>query len=341
MPISAGVALFSSGVVSNASSGVISGVYKGVGIYNGPGTVVNAGSIVATGTNGLAVSLTSGFGNLLVDEPGGVFVGIVDGGNTIGSTVSSTLELAASSLQGTMSGLGSQFVDFAQVTIDPGANWIFAGTNSLASGVNLSDDGSLLVSGATLADAGPVVIAGTAGSFAGATVTGDAALWSGPGELTVGGAGVGSLLIEAGGSVTGLVGAVIANQAGSDGSSADVIDASWQVSGTLDVGNAASGALAISAGGMVTVTALDVGVQNTGGAGQIDLAGAGSQLMVTGDATMGDAGTGAMSIFNGATFAATGHNRWGWRQRRGVRFRARQPAESVWHAECRNDTRGW
>jgi Hint domain len=61
--------------------------------------------------------------NRLVDHPGAVFVGNVDGGNTLGSTSVSTLELASGTSAGTLVGLGTQFVNFGQVTLDAGAEW--------------------------------------------------------------------------------------------------------------------------------------------------------------------------------------------------------------------------
>ena len=305
--ISSGVALFNGGEVSNLGSGVITGVYKGVAIYNGAGTVVNAATIAATGSSGNAVSLSSGFGNLLVDEPGAIFVGAVNGGNTIGNTSVSTLELASSSLQGTIGGLGTQFTEFAQMVLDEGANWVISGANSLAAGVTLSDNGSLLVNDGTLTGAGSVVIAEYPGIFAGATVVGTAAVWS-TARIVVGDSGVGSLAIESNGKATTTIDAVIANQSGAAGSSVNVVAGDWQVGGTLDIGNNASGALAVAAGGTVGVAALDAGIQNSGtsdGVGQISVSGTSSALNVSGNAIVGDAGTALMSIVNGATFTAT------------------------------------
>lgn len=46
-----------------------------------------------------------------------------------------------------MTGLGTQFVDFAQVTIDAGASWALAGSNTNIAGATLTNSGSLAVAG--------------------------------------------------------------------------------------------------------------------------------------------------------------------------------------------------
>ena len=173
----AGVSLAAGGSVTNQSGGTITGA---VGVYASSvaATVVNAGSIGGNATSGTgvflqfggtitnqtggaisgdadAVTLAAGHTNRLVIDPGAVFTGTVDGGNTIGAASISTLELASGSGVGTLSGLGAQYIDFAQVTIDAAAVWTLGGTatgfatltnaGSLASGVTLGA-GSFTVS---------------------------------------------------------------------------------------------------------------------------------------------------------------------------------------------------
>ena len=134
-----GVALLAGGLVSNAGTGTIdSSQGSGISIAGGAGTVINAGSIAGGGAD--AVLFAGGFPDLLVADPGAVFAGTVDGGNTIGATIVSTLELASAASAGTLSGLGTQVIDFARITIDAGASWTLNGT---------------IVSGETLAFAGP------------------------------------------------------------------------------------------------------------------------------------------------------------------------------------------
>jgi hypothetical protein len=84
-----------------------------------------------------------------------VFNGTVDGGNTLGASVVSTLELGVGT--GSLSGLGAQFVDFGSVVVAPGGAWTLAGGNTLASGVGVLDEGWLSVG--SLAGSGAITLA--------------------------------------------------------------------------------------------------------------------------------------------------------------------------------------
>jgi hypothetical protein len=170
------ILLKAGGSVTNLSGGVISG-FDGVYATAAAASVVNAGAIGGSATNGIgvylrnagtitnqsggtisggrdAVRLASGFTDLLVIDPGAVFTGTVDGGNTIGAASISTLELASSAAVGTLSGLGTKYVNFASDTVDAGANWIFGGTNTLVTGATLTNSG-------TLTDTGTLISGGT------------------------------------------------------------------------------------------------------------------------------------------------------------------------------------
>jgi Hint domain len=115
-----GVKLMSGGTVVNLA-GTISGYYA-VQIYGAAGTIINAATLAGASTIA-AVSFSPGFANRLIVDPGAVFTGTVTGGNTIDAIAVSTLELASSASAGTLSGVGTQFIDFAQTTIDAGAAW--------------------------------------------------------------------------------------------------------------------------------------------------------------------------------------------------------------------------
>jgi hypothetical protein len=117
-------------------------------------TLVNAGAILAPGA--MAVMLGGGVSSLLVD-PGAVFQGTVEGG---GST--STIELASGAATGTLTGLGTSFVSFGTVKVDPGAAWQVSGTSSSAPA--FTDDGTILVTnGAALALGAVTADSGEAG----------------------------------------------------------------------------------------------------------------------------------------------------------------------------------
>jgi hypothetical protein len=122
--------------------GTVTGI---VGIFvetndTGANTVFNAGTIIGSG--GTAIAFGAG-NDLLLDNPGAVFSGIVDGG-----AGNNTLELVAGAATGTLSGLGTSFVNFATVRVDPGAGWQVSGASNPAPA--FVNDGTVLVSGSAL-----------------------------------------------------------------------------------------------------------------------------------------------------------------------------------------------
>jgi hypothetical protein len=151
-----GVALVNEGYIGGA------GVTLGAG-----GRLTNAGTIVGVTGSGLAtidnagtisggsaaVLLAAGYADRVIVRRGAVFQGLVDGGNAPGSTVVSTLELAAG--VGTLAGLGSQFTNFGAVAVDAGSTWTLAGGGTLAAGAR-ADVAGTLVLGGVLSGAGAV-----------------------------------------------------------------------------------------------------------------------------------------------------------------------------------------
>src|SRR4029077_18320570 len=88
----------------------------GISITGGDGTITNSGAI--DGSGGTAVSFGAGDDWLIVD-PGASFAGKSNGG-----TGANTLELRAGAATGTLTGLGSSFVNFGHVAIDLVATWV-------------------------------------------------------------------------------------------------------------------------------------------------------------------------------------------------------------------------
>ena len=115
---------------------------------------------------------------------GAVYYGVVRSVDTGGATAVSTLELASGASAGTLSGLGTQFIDFAQTTIDADASWALTGANTIAAGATLTE-----LNGASLTDTGTLVNDGT--------------IIIDPSTLIAAGlTGTGSVMIDAGSTVT-------------------------------------------------------------------------------------------------------------------------------------------
>lgn len=155
-----GVYLGKGGVVTNLAGGTISGT-RGVIATGAAATVRNAGTITGSTT---AVGFGSGFASTLIVDAGAVFSGTVNGANTIGSTIASTMILASAASAGTISGLGSQFINFARTTIEAGADWTLTGVNTLVDQTTLTNNGTIAVTGTLTADdllgSGRVIVSG-------------------------------------------------------------------------------------------------------------------------------------------------------------------------------------
>jgi T5SS/PEP-CTERM-associated repeat protein len=71
----------------------------------------------------------------------------------------------------------------------------------------------------------------------------------------------------------------------------------------VDVGSVGAGVLELNAGATLLAGTLEVGMR-AADVGQVGLTGIGTELIVTGPATVADDGTGVLSVLSGATFAA-------------------------------------
>ena len=118
MQVGAGSTIMNYGKVSASAGPAIATSSYAVDV-----TVVNAGTI--SGTGGVAVDLGGGVHRLVID-PGAVFKG-----NVVAQGSGNTLELAAGAKVGSIKGLGSSFIGFNTVALDPSANWTVSGSNSL------------------------------------------------------------------------------------------------------------------------------------------------------------------------------------------------------------------
>ncbi len=219
------------------NAGSITGQNYGVDLTGG-GTVTNqTGGSISGGID--AVKFGAGYANRLVIQPGASFSGLVDGGNTIGASYVSTLELASASGAGTLSGLGSQYVNFAQVTIDAGATWTLSGEQDGFS--SLANAGTLL-NGLDLA-AGPFTVSNqSTGTISGGITASGSATVTNAGSID-GGAGAGVSILSSG-IVTNASGGVISGYNGIAVQSGTVVNY-----GSI---SASGAAVYLAAGGSVT-----------------------------------------------------------------------------------------
>jgi hypothetical protein len=122
-------AMLGAGLIVN--NGLLEG---GAGVLVGAGgTLVNAGTIIGNSPTGRAVEFSSSLidtqTSVLIVDHGAVFIGTVAGGGTV------AMELAPGLGQGTIAGLGTQFIGIETITIDTSASWVMSGDSAgLAAG---------------------------------------------------------------------------------------------------------------------------------------------------------------------------------------------------------------
>ncbi len=150
-----GIEVAHGGSVVNQTGGSIGGALAGVYFKTGGYLENQYGGTIAGQID--AIKFTAGYDNRLIFDPGAVFVGIVDGGNPNGPAVS-TLELASGASDGTVSGIGTQFIGFDAIAIDPGARWMLAGPNTIGAGVTLTATSATLIDHAALTNFGAIVL---------------------------------------------------------------------------------------------------------------------------------------------------------------------------------------
>jgi hypothetical protein len=213
-----GVSLSAGGSVTNDASGTIDGYLGGVKITGGAGTVTSAGTIIGSGTSADAVGLAAGFANTVAVDPGAVFVGTVDGGNAPGGATVSTLELASGASAGNLADLGTQFINFGQISIDVGATWTLT-ADAIGGGYLVVDAGTLTNTG-SLGSAVTLAADAVLTNAVSGTITGPFAVFGAGGDVTVtnagslGGATIG-VLLPSGGTVVNQKGGTITASAGS------------------------------------------------------------------------------------------------------------------------------
>ena len=282
------VVLRAGGSVSNAASGYIAAA-KNVGVYisGGAGTVTNAGTILG---GNYAVQFVGDFAGLVIDDPGAVFIGKVEG-----ATVGNTLELAqgTSGAAGTLSIFATQFNNFSSIIVDTGANWTISSAEQIGSGVTMTDDGTLtndgsiattitVAGGGMFDNFGTVTLGvlltggGNVTNEANAKISGANAVEATSNPATVSNAGSISggtygVLLDQGGSITNLIlGSVYGTSDGAriTGTTVGVSNAGAFTGGLDGLVLLAGGSVSNATGGVIAGTQFNA-VYISGGAGTV------------------------------------------------------------------------
>jgi len=114
-----GVILAAGGTITNLSGGAITGGEVGIASFNASDTVENAGTITGGAD---AVYFFAGGDTLIVDA------GAVFNGGVKANGAGNILELNATSVTQTLTGVGSQFSGFQTLVFETGAAWTAAGS---------------------------------------------------------------------------------------------------------------------------------------------------------------------------------------------------------------------
>ncbi|MFA5257295.1 MAG: hypothetical protein WC360_04030 [Opitutales bacterium] len=305
---------------------------------SGSGSALNMGSNTLYVGNYGTGSLTVSAGGKITSSAG--CVGQYSGGNTVtftgsGASDTSTTWTNTGDLTVGQSGSGNTMsVSNGADIICSGYTFIGRAPGYSANSLTVSGTGSTLSStnllvgsygsgGLTVSDGAVVSVTGTGstgqiqvGAYAGSTgntvsVTGAGAALTATSSVSVGAAGTGSLTIGNGGSLS-CSGFTLGQATG--GNSVTLIgtgasDTSTKLTDTniLTIGvSGADNTLLISNGADVTCTRLAMGGTRASTGNSITVSGAGSTLLDSGKLTLGDIGSGSITISGGALVAVDG-----------------------------------
>jgi outer membrane autotransporter protein len=310
------------------NGGTVSNGYGVIGSGTGPGS---NGAVVVTGENSRWSNLgdlnlgNSGTGTLTIEEGGavitdragyvgygagafgavtvlgegsswesslGIYVGVFGNGefsikeggrvSGFGATVG---DYAGSDGQATINGTGSSWINTADVIIG----------NNGAGTLSVEDGGQVSNTFGTMAK--------EAGSKAAVTVTGNDSAWINSDTLYIGLRGTGSLAVEGGGYVSNATG-FIGRAGGAQGMVTVAGSGSAWDNDTLYVGVDGKGSLTVTNGGAVSNEAAGFVGYSSGAQGDALITGSGSSWISKGNLNIGYAGTGTLTIADGAMVTA-------------------------------------
>ncbi|MBO0884315.1 MAG: hypothetical protein J2P17_29100, partial [Mycobacterium sp.] len=163
-----GVVLYGGTIANITNSGTIIG-HTGLqffynGVYSAAATVTDTGTILGTG--GTAIAFGTANDTLIIAGAAPRIQGVVNGG---GGT--NKLEFTSGASTGTLTGVNASFTNFSQGTVNAGATWALAGSDTFGATTTIVNSGALVDVG-VLVNAGRLTAASTALSIAsGGTLT--------------------------------------------------------------------------------------------------------------------------------------------------------------------------
>ena len=256
-------------------------------------TIAAGGSVIVHGKSAIGFS-ASAQGLVSVSGPSSNWT--VSGPLSIGNFGRGTLNIGAggsvSSADATLAvEAGSQ--GGAEVT---GGSWTSTGQIVVGG----AGAGTLEVTAGGVVDSSSGVVGSAASGTGEATVSGAGSQWTTTGSLLVGAQGNGRLTIANGGAVLNND-SVVVGDAGIGHVTVTGANSSWTVTGTnLLLGNGGSGSARIEAGGVVQTGNVRLGQLNGGGSGNVEITGANSRWDSSGEFSIGRAGSGTMTVLDGA-----------------------------------------
>jgi subtilase-type serine protease len=160
--------------------------------------------------------------------------------------------------------------------------------------------GTLEVTAGGVVNSGSGVVGNAASGSGEATVSGAGSRWTTSGSLLVGAQGSGQLTIANGGAVLNNDDVVVGDT-GTGHVTVTGANSNWTVTGTnVLLGNGGSGSARVEAGGVVQTVDVRLGQLNGGGSGSVEITGANSRWDSSGEFSIGRAGSGTMTVLDGA-----------------------------------------
>ncbi|PJG52832.1 autotransporter outer membrane beta-barrel domain-containing protein [Bradyrhizobium forestalis] len=236
-------------------------------------------AIISSG-NAQAQTVTIGF-----SATGGL---TIQNGATLSDSVGALGRFLGATGTATVDGAGSSWSNSADLSV----GYSGAGTLTIRNGGAVSNQSGHVGRGA-----------GATGTV---TVDGAGSSWTNHIALYVGNSGTGTLAIQNGGIVSNGADAYIGMNSGAIGTvTVDGAGSSWTDGANLFVGQSGTGTLTISNGGAVSNGADGHIGANAGATGTVTVAGAGSSWTNAGTLSVGEAGTGTLTIASGGTVSNT------------------------------------